>query len=60
MLDLGRKEDDEDPDLLFSQAKLLSVNGDKVAAKAAVENAIAQAEDRDWYLADLQKYLSGL
>ncbi|MFT4924690.1 MAG: TonB family protein [Phenylobacterium sp.] len=59
MLDLGLKEDDEHPDLLFSQAKLLAVNGDKVAAKAAVENAIAQAEDRDWYLADLQRYLSG-
>ena len=49
-LEQGLKQDDEHPDLWLSQAKLLTANGDAKAAKAAKDNAIAQAEDRGWYL----------
>lgn len=57
---LGQAQDDEHPDLLFSQAKLFKTKGDLVAAKIAVEQAIVQAEDRDWYVEGLRGYLAGL
>lgn len=47
-LNLAKKHDDEHPDILFSQAKIALLGGDKVNAKRVMKQAIKVAAQREW------------
>ncbi len=57
-LQQGLKIDDEHPDLLLSQAKLLKHQGQHKKAKSHLLKAIKVAEDRKWYRQYLINYLT--
>ena len=50
--------DDEHPDLLFAQAKILQHNQKAKQAKSVLTNAISQAKSRQWYSQDMEDYLA--
>ncbi|WP_188692056.1 TonB family protein [Bowmanella pacifica] len=54
----GLALDDQHPQLLFIQARLLSRQGQAKAARIQAEKALQHAESREWYRQDIQNWLS--
>ncbi|MBT1062764.1 TonB family protein [Bowmanella sp. Y26] len=58
LLQQGLALDDQHPQLLFIQARLLTLQGQGKAAKGIGEQALKQAENREWYRQDIQNWLT--
>ena len=56
-LEQALKQDDDHPDLLLAQAKILQQQQQYTQSKKKAAEALKQAKSRQWYLSDIAKFI---